>query len=184
MINWVVGLIGCVVLVGHVFEWQTVTAVLPGAVDMMPLTALNFVIASIVGILLDRSNSGLFRDATVVSLGAFIVITMLSVLVAFGVVVVPWGSPRVHMAVGEGVPSLGTAAGFLLFAVAAWSVLHGRNPRVPALAMCGLAATAVTGYVLGIPTLYFHSPELSTAMAIHTAACTGLLGVHMLRRPA
>lgn len=151
---------------------------------MMPLTAFNFVVAAIVGTMLDRSDSGLFRDATIVSLGAFIVITMLSVLVAFGIVVVPWGSPRVHMAVGEGVPSLGTAAGFLLFAIAAWCVLHGRSPKVPSVAMCGLALTALTGYAMGLPSLYFHSPELSTAMAVHTAICTGLLGVHILRRSA
>lgn len=168
-------------LLGHALDVHRLTAWIQSGADMMPLTALNFVVAGVVVELLpDRGR--LLRDAAIMGLGSFVTVTMLIVAVAFGLVTVPWSEPRLHLAVGSGVPSLGTAIGFLLFAGAVWSVLRGRSPRPFAGVIAGIGACALLGYALGIPALFFHSPEFSTAMAIHTAGCFIALAVELERR--
>ena len=91
-----------------------------------------------------------------------------------------------RLSVAPGVPSVGTVVGLMASALLGFGVIVGapwraRAVRVLALTQIAVGGVALVGHALDVPPLYYYGGGVSTAMAVHTAACVALLGVGALR---
>lgn len=154
-----------VVLLGWLLAGSTwITHVLPDAVTMKPATALSFVLLGI-GLLLRRrhclANWLLSAGAAAVWLAQFGMLPFLE-----------FEGEAAAWSVGANVPSWATTIAATCVALASiarrWWLFAST---------AAIGATALLGYALQVPALFFYVDGVSTAMAFHTGASFLVFGV-------
>lgn len=81
------------------------------------------------------------------------------------------------MTIVGGMPSWGTLASFLIVGVD--RLVDHPPQRWVACSLLVIAGVALLGYAIGVPWMFYYSPELSTGMALPTALAIALLGAGM-----
>ncbi len=172
--------IGVVVLLGWLADWEACKQVLPGMVAMNPVTAVCFILSGV--------SLWLLREADAVSIGgpglqiarACAITVGLVGLVKFGGYLAGWNAPvdqflfsgKLATANGTNRIAPNTALNFLFLGLALLSLdARTRRGRYPAqflsLAMGALALLALTGYIFGL-TAFYRFTSLRP-MALNTA---------------
>lgn len=174
-------IIGAAVFAGWVADRHEVTAMGKGLVTMKPATATTILLCGLAGLIMAARGS---RTA----LGVGVLITpCFPSLSAVGGYVMHIFEDNLQFSVGRGIPSAGTVLAFWLFGAA--MIFSGTGLRVNAwwgLAILAIGLIAHVGYLFDAPSLYYFVPEISTAMAVHTALAFELLGaaLYLERSPA
>ncbi len=154
---WMVFVLGSSVFVAHVFDAKMILTIMPGMVSMKTATALAFS-ATALAILHKDRDVALFA------------------LVIIGLSLTGYLKDTTeHFTVGAGVPSLGTAVGFVL----SYTFIKNAQWRV-AVSLFTISLAAVAGYLGNVPLMYYYFPGISTAMALHTAMGFMALSVAMM----
>jgi hypothetical protein len=184
----IVILVGVIVMMGWFFDIQSLKSLLPQWVTMKFTTALCFVFsgAMLFTMSMDisaRQESWKFVPAI---LSFLIILIMASFLVSvlFGIktgiedLIVKESPNAVKTTVG-GRPSVVTMIVFILIAFNGIWYLNGvqKIVRGTGLTIALIGATAIVGYIVNNPVLYFNIAGISTAMAFHTAILFVLLGI-------
>lgn len=191
-----VALLGAVVFVaGWVGESATLRSLVPEWVTMKASTALCFVLLG-VGILAARARKPTRGWAHMVtSTCSVLVLVLMAGLAVQSLTGIPVGLDDVfvreqhaRLSVGPGIPSLLTIACDALAALCLLCMSESDDParcrlagRVFAPVVMVTAIVAWIGYALDIPALYGYVPDVSTAMAAHTALGVFAVGAALWR---
>jgi PAS domain S-box-containing protein len=174
-------MIGAVVLLGWLADWEACKQVLPGMVAMNPVTAVCFILSGGSLWLLGGADAGLTGTWARRIARACAIVVALAGLLKFGGGLMGWDAPVDQLlfpgklAAATDVPNrmaLNTALNFLFIGLALLALdVPTRKGRYPAqflsLAVGGLALLALTGYIFGVTVFYrFINAK---AMALNTA---------------
>lgn len=198
-ISATVMLVGCAVLAGWALGVTPLRSIVPGLPEMVPNTALLFVLAGVALLSRGGEKSGVERaSVNLVTSAAALVIVLIGMLTLaqylFGLdlrldrLLLPRSEPVGDAPVFPGRMSPHTAFNFLLagcaLLLADIETRRGIRPtEFLALMIASVSFVALIGYVYGVTALYGISPQ--TGMALHTAATFVLLSAGlMLLRPA
>lgn len=173
-------LISVSVLIGHSFSIPLLISWGAGFVSMKYITALTMIVAA--GAVLATKYST--RVSVAINFGASTAV-LLSVFLVSGASNLLGIVESSHvMTVHPGFPSTGALLCF--FAIATDGIILSltgpSRPRYAAVAVLILTLTAMAGYALNVPTLYWYVKGWSTGMALPTAVCFVLLAACMLRK--
>jgi signal transduction histidine kinase len=194
LISALVMLVGCAVLAGWAFGIAPLRSIVPGLPEMVPNTALLFVLA---GVALLSSGEHRARGNVVVRASAFVIVligmlTLAEYLFSLDLRIDGLLLHRSELVNKQlmfpGRMSPHTAFNFLLtgcaLLLADVEMRRGIRPsELLALLIASVSLVALIGYVYGVSALYGISPQ--TGMALHTAATFILLSAGlMLLEPA
>jgi len=185
---------GIMVMIGWIFDIGFLKSVSPVWVSMKFDTALSFVLSGVTLYFIVRAQEGEFDRAQVVlSITTLIIILIMGILFFSAFLGVNTGAESlfVREAAGgvktviPGRPSVATMVSFMLVALAGiMTMLNAQDlrPRFKAIGIVvGLiGATAVAGYIINVPLLYYYIAGIDSAMAFHTAISFVLLGIGLL----
>jgi hypothetical protein len=185
---------GGLVMGGWLFHIPVLTYIIPGAVTMKFLTALSFVCSGLVIYLIGESFSSK-RDLAQV----FLPIPILILVIIFGTVLtsIIFGlrtgiedlfsqeNLKPSSTFVPGRPSLMTLFNFWLIATAGLLVLFNPRRILSYLKKIGIlitfiSVTAIIGYLLRVPAMYYLIPNVSTGMAIHTSILFLIAGISFM----
>lgn len=176
--------LGCMVMFGWAISSDDLTRVLPGLVSMKYPTAQSFLYCGMALIMARSLNPG--WQSLSVALSAWVIAVML-----FGVVFPGEsrfaGRDTLDGSVGLGVPSIGTLLAFINVSLSNIRLVMQPHKFVVIgyTTTIFLGTTALIGYLVDVPFMYYHVPNISTAMAVHTAGGFLLLGIAgLLQRPS
>ena len=187
---WVVTIASLIVMVGWFLDIDILKRIVPGFVTMKYTTSLAFFFSGANVFLIAKQ----IRDRSdwievVLPISAL----MVSILMGTGLLSVIFGftSGIENLFVKEtadalftavpGRPSIGTMSAFILAVIASLSALIDSKKNRVVYMITGplivvLGGTALIGYVLGNPVLFYLIDGISTAMAVHTALLFIFLG--------
>jgi hypothetical protein len=194
MIAVTVSMAGLVGMLGWYFGIQALKSVHPAMVTMKFSTALSFFLSGITLFFIPQSLSGRASVAqAVLPATTLVVMLVMATLLASSIFGLETGIEGLFIeeeasavkTTVPGRPSLVTMADFVLFAAAGMSSLVRHRGQRKLLFASGvfIAATgvaALTGYVLGVESLYFSWPGVSTGMALVTAFLFTLAGADLI----
>lgn len=192
-------LVGCAVLAGWALGVTSLRSIVPGLPEMVPNTALLFVLAGVALLSRGMERSGEKKASVnlIVSAAALVIVvvgmlTLAQYLFALDLrldrLLLPRSEPVGDASIFPGRMSPHTAFNFLLAggALLLTDIETRRGIRPTeffALMIASVSFVALIGYVYGVTALYGISPQ--TGMALHTAATFVLLSAGlMLLRPA
>lgn len=174
---------GVIVITGWIFDIEVLKSMLPTWVTMKFSTALSFLLSGItlyiVSCSFEKKSDGLKIVLTFVTLIILIIMATLFISIFLNIytgvedLFVKETKNTISTSV-PGRPSLGTIINFILVALAGIFAMFEMNNLSFKLYYIGLfifvsGYTAVFGYILSIPILYYNIENISTAMALHTA---------------
>jgi PAS domain S-box-containing protein len=186
-------MIGAVVLLGWLADWEVCKQVLPGVVAMNPVTAVCFMLSGVSLWLLGRGEAASIGGPKLRVIRACAIIVGLVGLVKLGGDLVGWDSPvdqflfpgklAVSAVNGPNRMAPNTALNFLLIGLALLSLdvrtWKGRYPaQFLSLVVGALALLALTGYIFGV-TVFYRFINLRP-MAPHTAVSFLILALALL----
>ncbi len=162
---------------------------------MKTTTAICFVLAGLLALALDPGVKKRRWAETLLSASTFgllffllgmFTLQLLNFSIGVEKVLVSEGAEAIK-SVNPGEPSLGTSLAFLLVAVIGlMRLFHMKGKRLfvdsISMTVTAIGCTAVLGYALGLPVLYYYVAETSTAMAFHTGVGLSALGVSLYQR--
>ena len=184
-------LAGVAVMLGWYFDIGILKSILPGWATMKFTTALCFSLSGVTLFFMVCIIEGeLDLSRLAVSLSAFTVLLIMLILLFSSLLKIRTGmedffikeSPTVISMTISGQPSMGTIVNFILIAVGGLLVILNPQSRKKILLVLGwvmtlVALTAVVGYLINVPSLYYALEDISNAMALHTAILFVLFGI-------
>jgi hypothetical protein len=194
MIAVTVSMAGLVGMLGWFFGIQALKSVHPTMVTMKFSTALSFFLSGITLFFIAQGLSGRASVAqAVLPATALIIMLIMATLLASSIFGLETGIEGLFIAEESaavkttvpGRPSLVTMADFVVLAAAGMISLvrHRRQRKFLFASGVFIAATGVAaliGYVLGMESLYFSWPGVSTGMALSTAFLFALAGSDLI----
>jgi len=190
----IVIVIGLVVILGWLMDIDSLKSIVPSWVTMKFSTAVSFLMSGIVVMLMNeyRNNNSEFSR---IFLFAPLIIIMFFMVTLLVTTILGTTSGVSSLFVKEdlgtvstvkaGTPSIGTMINFILIIGSGFISLLV-NKKITKYAMISggiiiiLGISALLGYSISEPTLYFHVPGISGAMAIHTAIAFCLVGIGLV----
>lgn len=183
-------LVGVAVMLGWYFDINALTSVVPGLATMKFTTAICFSLSGVMLFFMARVFEGeLDVSHIALSLTAFIILLIMSVLFFSVFFEIHTGIEDLFVVqakesiftVPQGQPSMGTIFNFILIGIGSILVIYDPQwCRKKLFLLGGLIAvvslTAVVGYMINVPYLYYEADGISNAMAIHTAILFALQG--------
>ncbi|HCE47005.1 MAG TPA: hypothetical protein DET40_25945 [Lentisphaeria bacterium] len=194
LISLVVGLAGVMVMIGWIFDIEILKSLSPSWISMKFDTALSFFLSGLTLYFIARAQEGEFdRAQVVISITSLVIILLMGILFFSTVFGVMTGAE--HLFVREeaggvktvipGLPSIPTMFSFILMAMAGvLTILRIRRLHVSlmiiGLILAAVGISAITGYVIDFPALYYYIATVNSAMAFHTAVLLALLGIGLI----
>jgi len=190
----IVSIAGVAVIIGWIFEIGILKSILPGWVSMKITTAIAFVLSGITLYFITRAVEGEFDKAQVVlSITSLIIILLMGILFFSAILGIHTGVEELFIketvaaakTVTPGRPSIPTMINFILIAFAGIFTMFNSGKLRSQLRIIGLAigiigASAVIGYIVDAPILYYYVKDVNSAMACHTAVLFVLSGTGLL----
>jgi hypothetical protein len=189
VLAWIVLIGAIVVIVGWILDISVLKSILPIWVTMKFITAVCFLLSSIIVLILFKKDKGQITEMLLVVLSFSLLLLMISFFFSlFSGISTGIESLFVKEAQGvvrttiPGVPAVPTMLCFILIGLAgSLYSLNSEKKRVIVVlggivALIGLIAVA--GYLIGVPAMYYSFPGY-TSMAFHTALFFVLLGVSL-----
>jgi hypothetical protein len=190
-LSLVVIIAGISVLIGWIFDISILKSILPSWVSMKFDTAIAFILSGITLYFIVRAVEGEFDKAQVVlSITSLIIILLMGTLFFSAIFQIRTGAEDLFIkeaagaakTVTPGRPSLPTMFNFILIASA--GILTTLNPgnlrsklRIIGVIVGLIGTTAVIGYCLNAPFLYYYIEGVNSAIACHTAGLFIVLGI-------
>ena len=183
-------LTGVAVMLGWYFDIGILKSILPVWVTMKFTTALCFSLSGVTLFFMVRIIEGeLDLSRLMLSLAAFTVLLIMLILLFSSLLKIRTGmedffikesSAVISMTI-PGQPSMGTIVNFILIAVGGLLVILNPQRRKKLLLTLGwvitlVALTAIVGYIINVPSLYYAFEDISNAMALHTSILFILFG--------
>jgi hypothetical protein len=185
---------GILVIIGWIFNISPLKSISPAWVSMKFDTAIAFVLSGITLYFIVWALEGEFDQAQVVlSITSLIILLLMGILFFSALLNIHTGTEDLFIKEAAGMPktvipgrpSFPTMANFILIALAGiFTMLNPLKTRLKLkvigsmVGMIGLSA--VIGYLLNAPLLYYYLPGINSAMACHTAILFVLLGIGLL----
>ena len=187
----IVILIGCLVLVGWMYNITIFKSVLPGLVNMKANTALNFILAGVslwISQPKQANKSGIRRymlQACVSILLLISVLTLIEYLLGWnlGIDQLWFKEPLKSGTLPPGRMSPYTALCFLLVGFVLLLLNRRRGYRLVqwlTLVSAFVTSVALVGYIYGVTAFYGDIPSYYTSIAFHTALAFTILSVGIL----
>ncbi|MDZ4163558.1 MAG: ATP-binding protein [Smithellaceae bacterium] len=185
---------GTAVMVGWVFDIPLLKSISPAWVSMKFTTALSFFLSGALLFLLINIRR---EESEIVRLFLQAVVFIICLIMTTHLVSLFLGAPlgveamfieekgKAWYTVTPGQPCLLTIVNFILVALAGIGAILNLS-RLPGYLrwiggmVSAVGATALLGYLTGLPWLYFFIPGFSNAMAIHTAILFAVLGAGLV----
>lgn len=194
LISLIVSLCGVMVMIGWIFDIDFLKGLPASWISMKFDTAVAFLLSGISLYFIVRTQEGEFDKAQVViSITSLIIMLLMGILFFSSIFRIQTGAE--HLIFNEvpggvktvipGRPSIPTMFSFILVAIAGvLSILHLKNIRTT-LVIIGLfvgiiGASAVLGYIINAPYLYYYFEGVNSAMAFLTATLFALLGAGLI----
>jgi len=194
ILSLVVIIAGVMVITGWIFDIGILKSISPAWVSMKFTTAIAFVLSGITLYFIARAVEGEFDKAQVVlSITSLIIILLMGTLFFSAILKIRTGAEDLFIketagavkTVTPGRPSLPTMVNFILIASA--GILTTLNPgnlrsklKIIGVVVGLIGATAVVGYCLNAPHLYYYIEGVNSAIALHTAALFMVLGIGLI----
>ena len=197
IISAVVIIIGLVVIAGWLLDVDTLKSIVPDWVTMKFSTAISFLMSGIVVMLLNefRNNNSefsrifLFAPLIIISffMATLLVTTIIGTTSGVSNLFVQ-EDPGAIGTVKAGTPSVGTMINFILIIAVGFTALliaQSKSKFKKYAIISGgivlvLGITALLGYAIEEPALYYQVAGISGAMAIHTAIAFCLIGIGIM----
>lgn len=185
----VVALAGIIVILGWVFDIQSLKSILPMWVTMKFMTAVSFILCSIIIFIINsENNSEMLHFSLIIS--SFVLLLLMVTFFVSLIVGISTGIENIFIPEdpnpinthAPGVPAVPTMICFILISLS--GLFFSLNINKIILFYLGLptallGSIAIIGYILNIPSLYYSFLGL-TAMAFHTAILFVLLGISLI----
>jgi PAS domain S-box-containing protein len=186
-------MIGAVVLLGWLADWEVCKQVLPGMAAMNPVTAVCFMLSGASLWLLQQGEAASIAGPKLQVIRACAIVVGLVGLLQLGGYLTGWNVPvdqllfpeklAVSTADGPNRMAPNTALNFLLIGLALPSLdVRTRKGRYPAqflsLVVGGLALLALTGYIFGV-TVFYRFANLKP-MSLNSALAFSILALALL----
>jgi hypothetical protein len=194
VLSLIVIIAGICVIIGWIFDIGFLKSILPSWVSMKFDTAIAFVLSGITLYFIVGAAEGEFDIAQVVlSITSLIIILLMGTLFFSSVLKIRTGAEdlfikeaaRTVKTVTPGRPSVPTMFNFILIASA--GILTILNPeksrlklKIIGVAVGAIGATAIFGYIINAPILYYFVEGINSAIALHTAGLFVLLGIGLI----
>jgi len=194
VLSLIVIIAGICVIIGWIFDIGFLKSILPSWVSMKFDTAIAFVLSGITLYFIVGAAEGEFDIAQVVlSITSLIIILLMGTLFFSSVLKIRTGvedlfikeAARTVKTVTPGRPSIPTMFNFILIASA--GILTILNPekfrlklKIIGVAVGAIGATAIFGYIINAPILYYFVEGINSAIALHTAGLFVLLGIGLI----
>jgi hypothetical protein len=194
VLSLVVTIAGITVMIGWIFDIGVLKSISPAWVSMKFDTAIAFVASGITLYFIVRAQEGEFDKAQVaISITSLIIILLMGILFFSALLGIHTGAEDLFIkettlsarTVIPGRPSLPTVVNFILIAFAGILVMLDPLKTRLKLKITGgiigvIGLTAVIGYIVHAPFLYYYLPGVNSAMACHTAVLFVLTGIGLL----
>lgn len=194
ILSIVTGLIGLIVILGWIFGIDALESLVPNTVTMKFTTAVSFLMSGIMLYMINESRSKNSELAKILLPAPIMIVLFYMVTLLVSTLTrIPSGIEFPFLLgkdgdVGSllpGVPSVATMISFLLIVSASILSLlryekQGREILVIGAIICAISVTALLGYAVNVPSMYYMIPEISSAMAIHTAITFFLVGIALV----
>jgi hypothetical protein len=185
---------GIGVMIGWFFDIGFLKSITPSWVSMKFATSFAFVLSGITLYFIVRALEGEFDKAQVViSITSMTIILLMGLLFFSALLRVHTGLEDLFIkdaadaakSVHPGMPSIPTMFNFLLIGAAGiLTILNPAKARLKlkfiGLCVAAIGATAIVGYFIDVPLLYYYVEGINSAIAFHTAALFVLLGIGLL----
>ncbi len=187
----IVFLVAIVVMIGWIYDISLLKSILPVWVSMKFSTAISFLFSAVILYFFANaqekkrrvSSSLLLLSAAVILffMGTLFVSTLFGVSSGVETLFIQEESGSLHTT-QPGLPSVPTMFNFIIISLLAlvillkphsWKFLLSFGSKTIFI----IAATALLGYILNIPLLYYLIPDVNTPMAIHTSILFILLSM-------
>jgi len=185
---------GLIVIIGWIFDINALKSIKSEWVSMKFTTAVAFVLSGIILYFIVRAFEGEFDKAQVViSITSMMIILLMGLLFFSAVFDVHTGAeelfitdlPLNEKTVVPGQPSMPTMFNFILIGTAGIiTIMKPDKPslklKIIGLVVWAIGATAIVGYIIDAPLLYYYIEGVNTAIAFHTSVLFVLLGMGLL----
>jgi len=190
-LSLIVVIAGVLVILGWIFDIQTLKSVLPQFVTMKLTTAFSFILSAI-GLYMTTKNikRGSNINGLVLIFVNFLLILIMTLLVISVFFGIKTGfedlfiseSPGTINTIVPGRPAIVSMINFIIIAIIGLSFLFNqlnmfRFRQLMSMVVVIIAIIAIVGYIIGNPILYYHTGGVSTAVALNTAILFVILGV-------
>ena len=197
LLSCIVILVGLIVIIGWFMDISLLKSIMPNWVTMKFSTAVSFVLSGILVLTLSVYQEKKLSITPVIILMCSTFLLMIKATLFFSIVVglntgietlfVKEAAGAVQTT-SQGRASLVTMLNFVLIAIVGILWLANQEKTTLATQTIGgiitlVGVVASIGYGLNMPALYYSFPDVSTAMAIHTALLFILLGIGLLHLP-
>ena len=188
-------IIGLVVMIGWFTDDDVLKRLNPNWVTMKFSTAASFLASGLVVLLMNESRNKNLEPAKIIIfapliivlffMATFLVSTIAGTSTGVSSLLITEDPSSALQSVKPGTPSVGTMINFLLIIGIGFTYLLVHPKRKKYSNICGaivlaLAITALVGYAIDSPPLYYQIEGASGAMALHTAIAFALLGIGMI----
>jgi hypothetical protein len=194
VLSLIVIIAGITVIIGWILDISILKSISPAWVSMKFDTAIAFVLSGITLYFIARAAEGEFDKAQVaLSITSLIIILLMGTLFFSAIFKIRTGTEDLFIkeaagtvkTVTPGRPSVPTMFNFILIASA--GILTTLNPanlrsklKIIGVIVGLIGATAVAGYCLNVPHLYYYIEGVNSAIACHTAALFMVLGIGLI----
>jgi hypothetical protein len=189
-----VSIAGIAVMTGWIFDIGILKSISPNWISMKFDTAIAFFLSGITLYFIARAIECQFDKAQVVlSITSLIIILLMGILFFSAILGVHTGAEELFIketvlaakTVMPGRPSIPTMVNFILIALAGIFTMFNSGTLRAQLRIIGLiigiiGASAVIGYIINVPILYYYVKGINSAMACHTAVLFVLSGTGLL----
>ena len=183
-------LVGIAVMLGWYLDIGILKSILPVWPSMKFTTAICFSLSGVILFFMVRIIEGeVDLSRLMVSVAAFTILLIVLTSLFSSLLGISTGMEYLFVkessiaiqAVGSGLPSLGTAVDFILIAFTGFLIILHPRRYVKILVVIGcivsvIGLSAITGYIMNIPGMYYLIEDVSNGMAMHTAIVFVLFG--------
>lgn len=193
-ISIVAAVTAIIVIIGWIFDIGILKSVSAAWVSMKFDTAVSFLLSGIILYFISKAFEGDFdRAQVVISIASFVLIMLMGTLFFSALMGVHTGTEDIFvketvmapMTAAPGRPSVPTMFNFVLIAIAGIVTMLRSSKlksifRIIGFIVGAIGISAIAGYSLNLPALYYFVEGLNSAMAIHTAVLFVLLGIGII----
>jgi|WetSurMetagenome_2_1015567.scaffolds.fasta_scaffold66387_2 hypothetical protein len=185
-----VALAGLAVMAGWIFDIGFLKSVSPAWISMKFMTAIAFILSGILLYFITRAREGeTDKSQIVLFIASLVIILLMGTFFFSSFFGVHTGLEELFIkdpgntakTVVPGRPSLPTMLAFLFMGLAGILTMMSVKNLLVKLRILGIligfiGALAITGYIIGVPVLYYYIPGINSAIALTTAIMLLALG--------